>query len=133
MASILRGCELAWLPRSRARTLLPILGRGQTFFDGVRDKPDRSRIHAIQIGKVQGGDVADHHEVHQCSEWRAALAADRMDRKFAAQIVRQPVHALADPRIFIPMAQQHRRIVLQGNFVAAIPGDGFVVAGVRLF
>ena len=82
-----------------------MLGRGQTFFDGVRDKPDEARVDAIQIGKVQRGEVADHHEVHQCSEWRVAFAADRMNRKFAAQIVRQPVDALADPGIFIPMAQ----------------------------
>ena len=61
-----------------------------------------------------------------------AFAAHGMDRNLAAQIVRQPIDALADPRIFIPMSQQHSRVALQGEVVAAVPGDRLVVARVRL-
>ena len=51
-------------------------------------------------------------EVHQHGERRLAFAAHGMDRNLAAQILRQPIHALTDPRILKPMPQQHSRVAL---------------------
>ena len=73
------------------------LGRRQAFLDGVRDELRGAWVDAVQLGKVERGEVSDHCEVHQHGERRLAFAAHGMDRNLAAQIVRQPIDALTDP------------------------------------
>ena len=60
-ASILRRCELS-------------LGRRQAFLDSVRDELRGAWVDAVQLGKVERGEVSDHCEVHQHGERRAAFS-----------------------------------------------------------
>ena len=104
----------------------------QAFLDGVRDEFRGAWVDTVEIGKVERGDVSDHDEIHQHCQACIAFATHGMNRNLAAQILHQPINALADARIFIPMPQEHGRVALQGQVVEAIPGHRFIVAGVGL-
>ena len=90
---------------------------GSTPFSSARWSEVKSPIIARSISTAKGVSPSPR------TEWTGTLPL---------QIVRQPIDALTDPGIFKPVSQQHRRVALHGEVVAAVPGDRLVVARVRL-